>query len=127
MQYGEDVRLTVARAGGHNMRFYKVFERRRKPYTYAIQTDNLGERKSRQIMMGAYFESVILKWEVLRNGQWVQGIDGSGWADQDTLDVTEENCIRVFEQFPDFWNDVVTFANKMSNYRVAQLEEEAKN
>ena len=138
--YCNSIRLTLARAGGHNAEYQRVLNAAVKPIQRLLDLDKISERTERRVMQEVYAKAVSRKWEYLvgvgepdadgnfEKVEWRVGIDGRGWTDQDTLDPNVIAHVHaVFEQFPDLWSETVAFANKMANYRRKQLESEAKN
>ncbi len=123
LQYGTTTRdgkdvpvtITIARAGGNNVRFDKVFEVKTKPYKRMIQTDSLDPEVGKRIMRETYAETVILGWEN------VQGKDG------EFLDFTHDNVITVMEDLPDLFGDIQVQANKQALFRVVVNEADEKN
>jgi len=123
LQYGTTTRdgkevpieFTIARAGGSNTRFDKVFEVKTKPYKRMIQADSLPPEIGKRIMRETFAETVILGWNN------VQDQDG------EFIEFTKKNCESYMEMLPDLFTDIQVQANKQSLFRVMALEEDAKN
>lgn len=109
------VEITIARAGGANTRFDKVFEHKTKPYKRMIQTDSLDPEIGKKIMRETYAETVILGWKN------VQNIEG------EFLDFTNKNVIEIMEQLPDLFQEIQVNANKAALFRVVVNEADVKN
>ena len=109
------VEITIARAGGANTRFDKVFEHKTKPYKRMIQTDSLDPEIGKKIMRETYAETVILGWKN------VQDIEG------EFLDFTQKNVLSIMEQLPDLFQEIQVNANKAALFRVVVNEADAKN
>lgn len=107
--------FTIARAGGHNARFDKVFEHKTKPYKRMIQTDSLDPELGKTLMRETYAETVVLGW------QNVQGSDG------EFLEFTQANVIQILTDLPDLFVDIQVQANKQALFRVVVVEEDVKN
>lgn len=107
--------ITIARAGGANTRFDKVFEHKTKPYKRMIQTDSLDPEVGKRIMRETYAETVILGWKNIPN------------AEGEFLDFTRENVISIMTQLPDLFQEVQVNANKAALFRVVVNEEDVKN
>lgn len=114
---GKDVPVTIriARAGGSNKAFDKVFARLTKPYKRLIQADMLDPKVGQRLMREAYAETVILGWENVQN------------SEDAFLEFTKENVIELFEELPDLFTDVVTQANTAALFRAELIEADAKN
>lgn len=114
---GKDVPIEfiIARAGGSNTRFDKVFEVKTKPYKRMIQADALDPELGKRIMRETFAETVILGWNNAQN------------REGDFIEFTKPNCIQLMEDLPDLFTDIQVQANKQSLFRVMALEEDAKN
>jgi hypothetical protein len=128
LSYG-DIRIRIARAGGRNHRFRKLLQTRLKPYRRQMDTDTMAEETSEQILLGVYAETVILGWEtrvVADDGTetwepWIEGRDG------ERLDFTRDNCIRVLGDLPELFRDIRSMADKATNFKQEEEEEDVKN
>lgn len=109
------VEITIARAGGANTRFDKVFEHKTKPYKRMIQTDSLDPEIGKKIMRETYAETVILGWKN------VQDIDG------EFLEFNQKNVLSIMEQLPDLFQEIQVNANKAALFRVVVNEADVKN
>ena len=123
LQYGTTVRdgkdvpveIIIARAGGNNSRFDKVFEAKTKPYKRMIQTESLDPEVGKRIMRETYAECVILGWNNVQNREGV------------FLDFTKKNVELLMEELPELFADIQTQANKQAIFRKVVLEDDAKN
>ncbi len=123
LQYGEVVRdgkkvpvtITIARAGGSNTRFDKVFEVKTKPYKRLIQSDALDKEVSKKIMREVYAETVILGWENVQNNE------------DEFLPFNKENVITILTELPDLFDDIAAQASKASLFRDEIIEADSKN
>lgn len=124
LDYG-DFRVTVARAGGANKRFQRVLEAKTRPHQRAIQTNNFDNDRATVLMKEAFAEAVIRDWEVKKeDGTWESGIESS---DGGVMPVTKENILKVFEDLPDLFQDIMTQAQTSMLFRASLREEAAKN
>lgn len=115
LNYG-DFKITVARAGGANKKYQKVFEAKTRPYRRAIQAGTLDEATDKKAMAETYAEAVVLGWEGMKD------------AEDKDLPFTRENVVKVFLDLPDLFADVVDQATKVSTFRVDDvLEVDSKN
>lgn len=123
IQYGVTVRdgkqvpveFIVARAGGNNTYFDKVFENLTKPYKRMIQTDSLDPEVGKSIMREAFATAVIKDWNNVQ--------DETG----EFIEFNKKNCIALFEALPDLFGDIQVQANKQALFRNIIVEEDAKN
>jgi len=107
--------ITIARAGGANQRFDKVFEHKTKPYKRMIQTDSLDPEIGKQIMRETFAETVILGWQNVQNqaGEF--------------LEFNRANVLAVLKDLPDLFVDIQQQANKAALFRAVVVEEDVKN
>lgn len=115
IQYGA-IRVRLARAGGANARFQKVVEEVTRPYRRMIEVGMLDREQDKALSREIFAKAVVLEWS---------GVT----ADDGTTEVpfTVDTAITCFERYPEFFNFVVSEAQRMANYRQAALEGEAKN
>jgi hypothetical protein len=118
-------RITLARAGGSNLKFQKVYEFLTKPYRRLIEQDNLPIEIDRQISRTLYARAVIQNWEIkLEDETWKQGIEGE---DGSLLEYTEDNVVMTLEKLPDLLADIQRQANRSALFKASELEEDSKN
>lgn len=112
---GEPIRFKIARAGGSNKNFEKTMERLTKGIRRQIANDIAEDEQVLKVMRRVYAESVILGWENV--------------FDQDGKPLTfnVENCIQLFEDLPDLFQDIQAQARTMALFRKANLETAAGN
>jgi hypothetical protein len=125
-QFG-NARIRLARAGGSNKRFAKVFERETRPMRRALENGAADNDQSRAAMQRIYAEAVVLGWETnMGNGteDWQPGIEG---PDGELLPFTRENVIATFQALPDLFTDVIQEASRINNYRAQLMEDDQKN
>ena len=115
LEYGEFGRFLVARAGGSNSRFTKSMERLSRPHRRQIQNETLDESIANELLLKAFAESVILRWE---------GITDSDGKD---LPFTRDNVIKLFKDLPDLFIDIREQAAKAANFQAAEVEGDLKN
>lgn len=123
LEYGETERdgkkvpvsITIARAGGSNLKFEKTLEFKTKPYKRMIQTESLDKKVSEKIMREVYAETVVLGW------QNVQDETGA------FVEFSPENAVKLFEALPDLFSDIVNQSNRQALFREAEIEADAKN
>lgn len=123
-----DHRIRIARAGGANLRFARVFEALTKPHRRAIQNETLAEDKAKDIAHRAYAEAVVLGWDtpVEEDGKivykpYILGRNG------EEIPFSKENVVRVFNDLPEFYLTIKAEAERISNFRREAQADEAKN
>lgn len=107
--------FTIARAGGANSRFDKVFEHKTKPYKRMIQTDTLDPEIGKRIMRETVTETIVLGWQNVQNraGEF--------------LDFNKSNVLATLEQLNDLFLDIQRQANNAALFRATVVEEDVKN
>lgn len=131
VEYGE-FRVKVGYAGGANKKYVGYAEKKFKPLRRAIATDALDDKRSRDVMIDIYARTIVFGWQVLVNKDadpdkdesWKDGI---GMPDGSIGEVTPENIIIVFKKFRPLFQDIMTQADSIANYRAEILEEESGN
>lgn len=112
---GENIKFKVARAGGSNAKFAKLWDSKTKPYRRQIQTDTMDNATAEKLIHEVYAEAVVLGW--------------SGVYDRDgnKLDYTVANCVQLFKDLPELFNDIRQVASSIAAFRIQEREEDAKN
>lgn len=115
LDYGDGVKIRIARAGGANDAYAKRMEAKAKPHKRAIQTDTADKNVLDGVVKEVYAETVVLGWE--------------GVTDQDGNEMvfSKENCVKLFNDLPDLWADVQAQAQQGTLFRMGVLETDAKN
>ena len=76
MDYGQDFRILLARAGGANSRYVKLFEQRAKPIRRALLNGQVSKEQGDEMLLGIFSETVILSWEIkTEDGKWKKGLE----------------------------------------------------
>lgn len=124
------VKIKLARAGGANQKFEKILTANSKPYRRAIQAELISNEKANELLMATYAEAVVMSWETLvekEDGteEYVNGLMLEG--SDDIQPATKENILKVFKAVPDLFKEIAEEANKLTNYRNYEKEEDAKN
>lgn len=114
IDYG-DFEIKIARAGGANKRFNRILRVKAQPFQRAIQTQTLDDERSNRLMYEVYAASVILGW--------------TGVTDDEgkTISFTYENCIALFEKYPDLFADIQEQAQNIRLFKEEIREEDGKN
>lgn len=129
--------ITLARAGGANVRFAKIIEKATKPYRRQIEAGTMDPKLDKEIMARAFAQAVVLSWETLVDGELVPGIEADPEAKPGTYDsepdanglvpFTEHNVVATLLALPDLFQDVIGEANRASNFLAKAREDDAKN
>jgi hypothetical protein len=107
--------FTIARAGGANQKYNKALEIATKPFRRAIETEAMDDERSREILMEVYSKVVVLGWK---------GVTDKEGKKQN---FTSENCLKLFKDLPDLFEDIKHQANQSALFRKSIQEAEAKN
>lgn len=113
---GEDMQVTIARAGGANVAFQKAYERITKPYRHQLNIGKLPKELNDRLNRELYAESVVRSM--------------SGFEERDGTPIdtsTKEGVAELFKRLPNLFNDVVNQAQSMETFKAAQKEVEAGN
>jgi len=119
-----DVRMLVARAGGSNEAFKRVFSQKTKPYRYELQKGTMDDDVSTDIMVETYAETIVLGWEQKIDGEWQPYILG---PDDEKLEFTKENFCKVMKDLPELFKEVVQFANATEAFLAQEEEDDMGN
>jgi len=110
-----DFAIRVARAGGANKKYAKALHTKMKPHRKAFQAGTLDPKVGNNIMAEVYAETIVLGWAGV--------VDAEGAE----MEFNKENCVKLFTDLPELFNQVIADAE---NYRLFKEEEEediAKN
>lgn len=115
LDYGDGMKIKVARAGGSNTKYEKLVQSRLKKYERQRQLDLLEIDTLRPILREVYAEAVVLGWEGVTD------------RDGNHLPFTKENAVKLFTDLPDLFEDIVVQAQKAALFRENILASEAGN
>lgn len=120
LEYGENskgktVAIRIARAGGANSQYQKLMEARVKPYRRQIQNETIERALVERLLRQVYAETIVLGWENVE--------DESGKE----LPFTVENCVKIFEDLPDLFQDIQEQSQRAALFRQEVLEADSKN
>lgn len=114
IQFGASFKVLIARAGGANDDFKKAIEELTRPFRRMIVNDMLPVELENQIMHKAYATTIVRDWE--------------GCVDEgEELPFSVENCIAMFDKWPEFYEFVRAESNRTANFRAAAIEADAGN
>lgn len=112
---GKDILIRVARAGASNDAYVKRMEAKVKPHRRLIQNETIERAVLIGIIREVFAETVVLGWE---------GVEDENGNE---LPFTKENCIKLFTDLPDLFEDVQEQAQKAALFRADIREADAKN
>jgi hypothetical protein len=107
--------ITVHRAGGSNKRYAKALESNMKPHRQKYERGVLDNETSEKILLRSFVEGVVVGWS---------GNIGPGGK---KAAYSVENCVKVFEELPDLYADVLKQANDFGLFREEQEKVDEKN
>lgn len=115
LDYGDGMEIRIARAGGSNVKFEKSVQQKMRKYGLQAKHDLLEPEQQREIFREVLAETVVLGWK--------------GVTDRDGNDLpySKDNCIQLFKDLPDLFDDVLEQSRKSSLFKQNLLEVEAGN
>lgn len=114
IDYGE-FKIQIARSGGANQKYNNIMKRLSKPHERAIQTDSLSDEVAKKILIECHAKAVVLGWT---------GVEDRGGNE---IPFSVENCVKLFEDLPDLFEDIKTQAGKSSIFKKYVDEETVGN
>ena len=115
LDYGDGLELRIARAGGSNVKYEKVVQFKMKKFNQQMKHDLLEPEQMREVMREVLAETVVLGWKGVTDRQG------------DALPFTKDNCIQLFKDLPDLFDDVLEQSRKANLFKEMVREEEAGN
>jgi hypothetical protein len=105
----------VTRMSRSNKKYIKNLEKATRPHRRAIELETMQPDQAEKISMGVFVETVLLGWKNVQNRKG------------EVVTFTKEAATKLFNELPDFYDDLQSKASKASLFRDEALEEEAKN
>jgi hypothetical protein len=115
---------TLARSGGANKKFQKLFERLSRPHRRQLDNGTLDNVVAERLMREVFAKTVIIRWETFQNDGWVEGIE---LEDGTIVPATPDTLVKVFEDLPDLFTQITEDAKSTAYFRQAGLEEDSGN
>ena len=115
LDYGDGLEIRIARAGGSNIKFEKAVQKKMRKYGLQAKHDLLEPEQMREVMREVLAETVVLSWKGVTNRE--------GTA----LEFTRDNCIQLFKDLPDLFEDIMEQSRKAALFKKDILEVEAGN
>lgn len=125
INYG-DVRFTIARAGGSNEKFKRLFQQAIKPHRRQLDNETMSEEAMEDLMAEVYAKSVILGWESRENkdSPWKPVVkDRAG----NEMPFTPENCKKLLLDLRELFRDIQSQAGKAALFRKVEDETDVGN
>lgn len=115
LDYGDGLEVRIARAGGSNTKFEKAVQLKMRKFGLQAKHDLLDADQMREVMREVLAETVVLGW--------------SGVTDREgnALPFNRENCIKLFKDLPDLFEDVLEQSRKAALFKTVVLEAESGN
>ena len=115
---------TLARSGGANKKFQKLFERLARPHRRQLDNGTLDNVVAERLMRQVFAKTVVIRWETLRDDEWVEGIE---LEDGTVVPATPDTLVGVFEDLPDLFTQITEDAKSTAYFRQAGMEEDSGN
>lgn len=133
--------ITIARAGGANVKFGKLLEKKAKPFRRQIEAGTLDPALDRKMMIECYEAAIIRNWETLVDvddkPSLVQGIEANPDAPAGTYshDIDEnglvpfnrQNVVATLLMLPDLFLALQQEAQSVANFREEERKDDSKN
>lgn len=122
---GRVISIRIARAGGANSRYSKLLEAATKPYRRQLQNETMDNDIAEGITQKVYAQAVVLGWENVEFPVLDENDKPTGKFEEAKF--TVDNCVKLFKDLPDLWNDIQNQATRAALFRQDILEADAKN
>jgi hypothetical protein len=120
LDYGDGQQILVARASRSNKRFQaagqKFFRKYRQQFKHGLIPDEIQEK----IAYETYAKTIVLDWKGVR-------AEDIGEKGKKEVPFTFENCVRLFQNLPDLFDDLQAQAQNAQLFLEEVREEDAKN
>lgn len=120
IEYDDLGKITIARAGGANSRYNTVIYEKMQPYRRQLQLkknklDDKTIKLMRRLNMELFAETIVLGWEGIND------------ADGNPIPFSKEACLKLFNDLPALFDDLLARANDLSTFQNEEIEEDLKN
>lgn len=112
---GKKIGIKVARAGGSNKAFQRVLTAKTRPYRRQIDQNTMDNATMEGLLREVYADTIVLGWENVED------------ENDQAMECTRENIIKLFTDLPDLFTDVRTGATESAAFRVEILDAVVKN
>ena len=104
-------KVKLARAGGSNKQWEVERERVLRPLRKAYRGETIPDTETLDALLTPFCKLIIKDWEVKKDGK--------------TVPCTMENKIKLCQELPDFYVEMMTDAGTLDYYRAAENEVDA--
>lgn len=115
LDYGDGTKIRIARAGGANKDYVTALEKLTRKHRRQIQLDVLPSDVSIRLVHELYADTVVLGWEGVTD------------PEGNPIEFSRENCLKLFQDLPDLFKDILAEANNLALFRAEILEADSKN
>lgn len=113
-----DVEIEVSQFDPRQPNYINIITKLTKPVRKLVEQNLLSPEKDREYAIRAFVKCCVKGWRTgdkpeiqVKNGEW--------------LVYTEDNAVRVFSEYPAFYNDVVELARDITTFQIS--DDEVKN
>jgi hypothetical protein len=107
--------FTICRMNQRNRAYQARMQAAIKPYKRQIDNNTIKPEVMENIVMRVFVSTVLKSWENVTD------------KDGNALEFTAENALKLFEDLPDLYSDLMDAASSAETFRVEELETTAKN
>ena len=114
VDFGDSVLVKVRRYSSKNVKDARI--KLERPYAKQIRLSTISEDTQETLTKRLFAEAIVVDWK------------GVYFSD-DTLasPYTPEKALRIFEEFPDFMNDIITAVMQRDTFKKEEDEDDTKN
>ena len=113
LDYG-DFKVLAARSSKNNPEYRKALIKESRKYQHLINDGTISIETDEEIARKVFAKAVVKDWTLKED-------DGSD------VPCNYESIIGLFEEYPDFFDDLQVKTGKIETYQVKKQEEEIKN
>lgn len=112
---GTEPRFLLSRLGPTNKRYQAAMERELRPHRRAMELGTLSNEVAAGVSLNVFCNSVLVGWENVENEHG------------EKMAFTPANALQLLTALPDLYAELNAKAQQQSMFRVATLENAAKN
>lgn len=115
--------FTIRRQGGNNKLWAKTLEEVTKPFRRQMELKTIKNEKAEELMREAFAKAVVVGW------RGVSQFDISGDPSHKEIEwsFSVANCLALFVEMPDIYEELQKKSTDIDNFRNAALEVESGN
>jgi len=113
----DKIRFRLARAGGSNMKFAKVLEKKTRPHRRASDPnmEDMDIELANNLLVEAFAETVVLGWEGVTDSKGKK------------VPYSINACVKILRDLPDLFTELREAAARQANFRVSEIKDDAEN